>query len=148
MLQCTLPHCAPTAYPASPPFPSLIHSNPVSSKLEALNTQSIDLTSQGWYRSKVRCLLILDSGATAPFTQLLKGYFPRIVGSCIYLSITCRPDISTITSKACKGMHGPKKVHILYLQMLIRYLKGHRDLALTYTKQGSGASLLFTLSET
>ena len=45
-------------------------------------------------------------------------------------------------------MHGPKKVHILYLQMLIRYLKGHRDLALTYTKQGSGASLLFTLSET
>lgn len=42
----------------------------------------------------------------------------------------------------------PSRADILYLQMLIRYLKGHRDLALTYTKQGSGASLLFALSET
>jgi len=35
MLQCTLPHCAPTAYPASFPFPSLIHSNPVSSLIDS-----------------------------------------------------------------------------------------------------------------
>jgi len=35
MLQCTLPHCAPTAYPASLPFPSLIHSNPVSSLIDS-----------------------------------------------------------------------------------------------------------------
>ena len=35
MLQCTLPHCAPTAYPASLPFPSLIHSNPVSSRIDS-----------------------------------------------------------------------------------------------------------------
>jgi hypothetical protein len=35
MLQCTLPHCAPTAYPASPSFPSLIHSNPVSSLIDS-----------------------------------------------------------------------------------------------------------------
>ena len=35
MLQCTLPHCAPTAYPASLPFPSLIHSNPVLSLIDS-----------------------------------------------------------------------------------------------------------------
>ena len=41
-----------------------------------------------------------------------KGNFASIVGSCIYFSVSCRPDISTIVSFTCRGMQDPKKIHL------------------------------------
>ena len=56
--------------------------------------------------------LSLDDDELSDYQLKLKENFASIVGSCIYFSITCRPDLSTIVSKACKGMHGPKKIHM------------------------------------
>jgi hypothetical protein len=50
----------------------------------------------------------LDDDELSDYQLKLKENFASIVGSCIYFSITCRPDLSTIVSKACKGMHGPE----------------------------------------
>ena len=36
------------------------------------------------------------------FQLKLKQHFASLVGSCIYFSVTCRPDISTIVAKACR----------------------------------------------
>jgi len=78
--------------------------------------------------------------------MLIKENFASIVGSCIYFSITARPDIATIVNKACKGMHGPSKVHILYVKALIRYLKIHKDTKLCYTREGAATPVLKSLS--
>ena len=52
----------------------------------------------------------LDDTADNKFTAIqeyIKSHFPNIVGILIYMSITCRADITTITNKSCKGMHSP-----------------------------------------
>lgn len=36
-----------------------------------------------------------DDDKLTKYQELLKEYFPRIVGSCIYLSITCRHTVLT-----------------------------------------------------
>jgi len=64
----------------------------------------------------------------------LKEHFAEIVGSLIYISITCRPDISCAIGLASKGMHGPSKIHLLYLEGLMRYLKKHKGLKLVYSR--------------
>ena len=48
----------------------------------------------------------------------------------IYMSITCRPDISTWVSKAARGMHDPQENHLYLAHRLIMYLHGtqHRGL--------------------
>ena len=55
-------------------------------------------------------------------TQYLKDNFASIVGLLIYCSISCRPDLTTIVNKACKGMHGPERRHILYLKAALKYI--------------------------
>jgi len=50
-----------------------------------------------------------DDTNLSKLQESLKENFASIVGSCIYFSVTCRPDISTIVSFACRGMHDPKK---------------------------------------
>ena len=88
-----------------------------------------------------------DDDALDEYEELLKKDFQSIVGSCIYFSITCRPDIATIVNRACKGMHSPKKIHIQYLSALVKYLQKHRDTCLTYTRAGRITPLLQSLSE-
>jgi len=77
----------------------------------------------------------------------IKKDFASIVGSCIYFSITARPDIATIVNKACKGMHDPKKIHILYVRALMKYLRSHRETKLKYTRHGAADGVLRALSE-
>lgn len=72
--------------------------------------------------------------------ECIKEDFASIVGACIYMSITCRPDIVTLCNKACKGMHDPKFGHILYLEYLLKYLKGTREDGLVYKAEGSTIS--------
>ena len=43
----------------------------------------------------------------------VKDHFSRIIGTTIYMSITCRPDISTQVSKAARGMHAKACNHLV-----------------------------------
>lgn len=72
----------------------------------------------------------------------VKTNFSRIIGTCIYMSITCRPDISTQVSKAARGMHDPSDTHIVWAIQLLKYLNGTRERALTYTCKNSAVSQL------
>ena len=90
----------------------------------------------------------LDDDPLDEEETLLRDNFASIVGSCLYFSITCRPDIATVVNKACKGMHDPKKIHILYLKALMKYLKNHKDVKLRYSSTGPASSVLQSLSRT
>ena len=78
--------------------------------------------------------------------ESLKENFASIVGSCIYFSVTCRPDISTIVSFACRGMHDPKKIHLIYLEQLLRYLYMNSEVGLTYEETSCASELIKELS--
>ena len=67
-----------------------------------------------------------------PILDKIKPKFSSILGSCIYMSISCRPDITTICHKACMGMHDPQDQHLVQAYCLLRYLQRTKDHALTY----------------
>ena len=77
----------------------------------------------------------------------LRSHFAELVGALIYISITCRPDISCAVGLASKGMHGPQKIHLLYLEGLLRYLKKHKDLKLVYKRGNAFRQFARTLSQ-
>mmetsp|Transcript_10796 Transcript_10796/g.32550 ORF Transcript_10796/g.32550 Transcript_10796/m.32550 type:complete len:115 (-) Transcript_10796:835-1179(-) len=56
------------------------------------------------------------------------------------MSITDRPDITTLCNKACKGMHNPKHSHIL--EHTLKYLKGTKTEGLCYRHNDSVISNL------
>ena len=63
----------------------------------------------------------------------VKENFSRIIGCCIYMSITCRPDISTWVSRAARGMHSPEDSHIHLAIQLLMYLNGTQKRGLTFS---------------
>ena len=87
-----------------------------------------------------------DDTNLSKLQESLKENFASIVGSCIYFSVTCRPDISTIVSFACRGMHDPKKIHLIYLEHLLRYLLMNSDVGLTYEENSCASGLINELS--
>ena len=76
----------------------------------------------------------LDSPTTSltPRQTIIKQKFKFITGVLIYLSITCRPDISTILNRCCQGAADPQRVHVLMLEKLLMYLYNHRSVGLVF----------------
>ena len=66
-----------------------------------------------------------------------------IVGALIYMSITCRADITLGVGKVSRGMHNPTREHVHMLRSLVGYLKVHRDVKLTYRRNKSRIQQLF-----
>ena len=82
----------------------------------------------------------LHSSQDVPLTArqlMLKEKFRVIVGTLIYISITCRPDITTIVNRACQGMASPTRMHLIWLERCLEYLHSHPDLGLVYNADGS-----------
>mmetsp|Transcript_21440 Transcript_21440/g.64186 ORF Transcript_21440/g.64186 Transcript_21440/m.64186 type:complete len:530 (-) Transcript_21440:1338-2927(-) len=64
--------------------------------------------------------------------DVLKKDYAHFVGKCIYMSITCKPDIATQVSKAARGMHDPQDIHLHLVHQLLKYLNGTKDRAIEY----------------
>jgi hypothetical protein len=75
--------------------------------------------------------------------RYIVDHYPSIVGSCIYISITCRPDIAFAVGKCARGMHNPLPKHVAMLRHLIGYLKKTKDYKLLYTRTGNASDGLF-----
>jgi len=58
--------------------------------------------------------------------------YSNIVGSLLYLSITCRPDISYIVGILSRFMQNPGIPHWQGAKAVLRYLKGTSHLGITY----------------
>jgi len=59
--------------------------------------------------------------------------YRQIIGSLMYLVIGTRPDLSFTVSALSQFSSKPTKAHMGALKQVLRYLKGMRDLKLTYT---------------
>ena len=53
--------------------------------------------------------------------QYLLDNFASIVGSLIYIAITCRPDIVYCVNQMAKGMHKPQLHHVVAMTQCLRY---------------------------
>ena len=58
--------------------------------------------------------------------------YASVVGAMIFISTTCRPDISQAVGRVSRKMHAPDEQSICHLRTLIGYLKKHSALKLTY----------------
>jgi len=58
------------------------------------------------------------------------------VGSLLWLSIGTRPDLSTITNILAQYQNRPSRKHIAAAKYAIRYLKGTKELGLTFSSEG------------
>ena len=88
---------------------------------------------------------IPDSAASnySDTDRYIVEHYPSIVGSCIYISITCRPDIAFAVGKCARGMHAPLPKHVAMLRHLIGYLKKTKDFKLLYCRSGNASEGLF-----
>mmetsp|Transcript_9195 Transcript_9195/g.37743 ORF Transcript_9195/g.37743 Transcript_9195/m.37743 type:complete len:529 (+) Transcript_9195:1474-3060(+) len=69
---------------------------------------------------------------TTEFELYIHEHFASLLGSLIYLSITCRPDLAQALGRCSRGMHQPTFQHVQMLGNMFRYLNAHRDLKLFY----------------
>ena len=76
--------------------------------------------------------------------RYIVDHYPSIVGSCIYISITCRPDIAFAVGKCARGMHNPLPKHVAMLRHLVGYLHKTKDYKLLYCRNGNASDGLFS----
>jgi hypothetical protein len=60
--------------------------------------------------------------------------YASVVGACIYISITCRPDITQTVGRVSRAMHNPTPAHIDQVITLLQYLNSTRNFKLRYTR--------------
>jgi len=73
--------------------------------------------------------------------------FASVVGACIYISTTCRPDIAHAVGRLSRSMHATE-VNIAQVRTLMGYLKLTREYKLTYHRHDHPIkSLLYEYGE-
>ena len=75
--------------------------------------------------------------------QFLKEKFSSVVGAMIYMSITCRADITLAVGKVSRGMHDPTDEHVFMSRQIVGYLKVHRNVKLVYRRAKTRIQKLF-----
>ena len=58
----------------------------------------------------------------APVDHYVADKCASINGAIIYMSITCRPDITFAIGKTSRGMHQPTPSHVAALKHLVSYM--------------------------
>mmetsp|Transcript_31412 Transcript_31412/g.97185 ORF Transcript_31412/g.97185 Transcript_31412/m.97185 type:complete len:381 (-) Transcript_31412:5203-6345(-) len=124
----------------------------IASKIDDLFKNHPEISSvHGINAPHLACFDKLDldePSSLSSVEQYIKDNFSVLAGTFIYLTITCRPDLTTIVNKACKGMHDPQYRHIAYMLAAIKYVKNHRTLGLCYERDRGGISnVVATLAE-
>jgi hypothetical protein len=71
-------------------------------------------------------------------TPVLEGEEHRlnesIIGSCMYLGICTRPDLTYPVSYILQFLAAPSKSHIRAAKRVLRYIKGTKDLQLSFPR--------------
>ena len=80
--------------------------------------------------------LMSDTKETA-LQAYIRDNYASIVGAFIYMSITCRPDISYAVGRVSRGMHNPERHHIKMLEHLCGYMRAYPHLKLIYQRHGN-----------
>jgi hypothetical protein len=71
---------------------------------------------------------------TASDTAANMTEYRSMVGSLMHASNGTRPDITFATNQVCRHMSGATNQDLVAVKRILRYLRGHADTVLTYTK--------------
>lgn len=66
------------------------------------------------------------------------NFYQELIGSIMYLSVTCRPDIAYAASYLSQFNNFHEKSHWVAAKRVLRYLKGTADLGLVYSNESQG----------
>ena len=77
----------------------------------------------------------LKSGIDWRMNSYLREHYRSIVGSLLYMMITCRPDLCFAVGKLSRHMHDPEQQHLEWLKRTLRYLRQTMDDKLNYTSE-------------
>eukprot|EP00633_Aureoumbra_lagunensis_P010711 CAMPEP_0197341088 /NCGR_PEP_ID=MMETSP0892-20130614/46048_1 /TAXON_ID=44058 ORGANISM="Aureoumbra lagunensis, Strain CCMP1510" /NCGR_SAMPLE_ID=MMETSP0892 /ASSEMBLY_ACC=CAM_ASM_000538 /LENGTH=1284 /DNA_ID=CAMNT_0042845965 /DNA_START=532 /DNA_END=4386 /DNA_ORIENTATION=- len=80
-----------------------------------------------------------DGEPSTALELYIKHNFSSLVGSLIYLSTTCRPDLTQALGRCSRGMHSPTYHHIQILEQIFKYLKKPENRALKLFFRHDGA---------
>ena len=69
--------------------------------------------------------------------------FRSVIGSCLYISMVTRPDISFAVSHLARHAVTPGAAHVTALKRVVQYLKGTRTKGLVYGGHGTDTQLQF-----
>jgi hypothetical protein len=69
--------------------------------------------------------------------------FRSVIGSCLYISMVTRPDISFAVSHLARHAVTPGAAHVTALKRVVQYLKGTRTKGLVYGGNGTDTQLQF-----
>jgi hypothetical protein len=75
--------------------------------------------------------------------KMHKDYM-TIIGTCIFICYTCRPDICYAVNVLCRAMAHPSHKHYEAALWLLRYLAGTKDAGITYNYKGSMKPKIYT----
>ena len=75
-------------------------------------------------------------------TQEFKTNYQSMLGSIMYIMLQTRPDIAYAISKLSQFSSNPTERHYQALKRVLRYLKGTKDLGITYRKGQKQGELL------
>ena len=70
-------------------------------------------------------------------TREMQSIYRTIVGSCIWLQTTCRPDISYALIQLSSHMANPGYTHMKAATWIVQYLKGTANWGVKYTSTGN-----------
>ena len=73
-----------------------------------------------------------------------RNKYQQIIGSLQYVANGMRPDIAFIVNALSRYNSAPTELHMTALKRVLRYLKGKKDLALTYTRETTPALVAFS----
>jgi hypothetical protein len=69
--------------------------------------------------------------STEPVDQVR---YQHLVGTLLYLTVWTRPDLVFATQQLARFSHDPHKKHMVAGMRVLRYLKGTKDIGITYTR--------------
>ena len=83
-------------------------------------------------------IVLKKAGAEHQSTQKFKTNYQSMLGSNMYTMLQTRPDIAYAIAKLSQFSSNPTEQHYQALKRVLRYLKGAKDLGLTYRKGEQG----------
>ena len=83
-------------------------------------------------------IVLKKAGAEHQSTQKFKTNYQSMLGSNMYTMLQTRPDIAYAIAKLSQFSSDPTEQHYQALKRVLRYLKGTKDLGLTYQKGEQG----------
>ena len=110
----------------------------IENLLSQLNLQHVDVTSPKTpYRNGFPVDTIPKQSYDPETKEKLIKKMQFLVGSLNWIAISTRPDISTIVALLSRYTHDPTMAHIKAAIRVIKYLKGTKNLAITFSSQSS-----------